>query len=33
MSYMQIDLAEDGRRKAWLAHVQAMIDDLVRQRD
>ena len=32
-SYMQIDLADDGRRKAWLAHVQAMIDDLVRQRD
>ncbi|KRR22543.1 hypothetical protein CQ14_35550 [Bradyrhizobium lablabi] len=32
-SYMQIDLAEDGRRKAWLAHVQAMIDDLVRRRD
>jgi len=32
-SYMQIDLAEDSRRKAWLAHVQAMIDDLVRKRD
>jgi AcrR family transcriptional regulator len=32
-SYMQIDLAEDGRRKAWLVHVQAMIDDLVRRRD
>ena len=32
-SYMQIDLAEDGRRKAWLAHVQVMIDDLVRRRD
>ena len=32
-SYMQIDLAEDGRRTAWLAHVQAMIGDLVRRRD
>lgn len=32
-SYMQIDLAEDGRRKDWLAHVQAMIHDLVRRRD
>jgi AcrR family transcriptional regulator len=28
-SYMQIDLAEEERRKAWLSHVQAMIGDLV----
>jgi len=32
-SYMQIDLAEEGRRQAWLSHVQAMIEDLVRRRD
>jgi len=32
-NYMQIDLADHGRRKAWLTHVQAMIDDLVRRRD
>lgn len=32
-SYTQIDLADETRRKAWLAHVQAMIDDLVRRRD
>jgi TetR/AcrR family transcriptional regulator, upper aerobic nicotinate degradation pathway regulator len=32
-SYMQIDLADERRRKAWLTHVQAMIDDLVRRRD
>jgi AcrR family transcriptional regulator len=32
-SYTQVDLAEDERRKAWLAHVEAMIDDLVRRRD
>jgi TetR/AcrR family transcriptional regulator, upper aerobic nicotinate degradation pathway regulator len=32
-NYMQIDLADQGRRKAWLVHVQAMIDDLVRRRD
>jgi AcrR family transcriptional regulator len=32
-NYMQIDLAEQERRKTWLAHVQGMIDDLVRQRD
>jgi AcrR family transcriptional regulator len=31
-SYTQIDLAEDARRKAWLAHVQAMIEDLVKPR-
>ncbi|MDH2347937.1 MULTISPECIES: TetR/AcrR family transcriptional regulator [unclassified Bradyrhizobium] len=29
-SYMQIDLADAERRKAWLAHVQALITDLVR---
>ncbi|HLZ06517.1 MAG TPA: TetR/AcrR family transcriptional regulator [Bradyrhizobium sp.] len=28
-SYMQIDLAEEERRNAWLAHVQAMIGQLV----
>jgi len=32
-SYTQVNLAEDARRKAWLAHVEAMIDDLVRRRD
>jgi AcrR family transcriptional regulator len=31
-NYMQIDLAEPERRNAWLAHVQGMIDDLVRRR-
>ncbi len=31
-NYMQIDLADHERRKAWLAHVQGMIDDLVRRR-
>ncbi len=31
-NYMRIDLAEPERRKAWLAHVQAMIEDLVRHR-
>jgi AcrR family transcriptional regulator len=31
-SYMQIDLADEARRKAWLAHVQAMVADLVRPR-
>ena len=31
-NYMRIDLAEPERRKAWLAHVQTMIDDLVRRR-
>jgi TetR/AcrR family transcriptional regulator, upper aerobic nicotinate degradation pathway regulator len=31
-NYMQIDLAEPERRKAWLSHVQGMIDDLVRLR-
>jgi hypothetical protein len=30
---MQIELAEEERRKAWLTHVQATIDDLVRRRD
>jgi len=29
-SYMQIDLAEEERRKAWLSHAQAMIGRLVR---
>jgi TetR/AcrR family transcriptional regulator, upper aerobic nicotinate degradation pathway regulator len=32
-NYMQIDLADERRRTAWLVHVQAMIDDLVRRRD
>jgi TetR/AcrR family transcriptional regulator, upper aerobic nicotinate degradation pathway regulator len=32
-NYMQIDLADQDRRKAWLAHVQTMIADLVRRRD
>jgi AcrR family transcriptional regulator len=32
-SYMQIDLADERRRKAWLTNVQAMIDDLVRRRN
>jgi AcrR family transcriptional regulator len=32
-NYMRIDLAEPERRKAWLLHVQAMIDDLVRHRE
>ena len=32
-NYMRIDLAEPERRKAWLAHVQTMIDDLVRRRE
>jgi AcrR family transcriptional regulator len=31
-NYMRIDLAEPERRKAWLSHVQAMIDNLVRHR-
>ena len=31
-SYMQIDLAEDERRSAWLVHVQGMIEDMVRRR-
>jgi hypothetical protein len=30
---MRIDLAEPERRKAWLSHVQAMIDDLVCHRE
>lgn len=29
-NYMQLDLADPGRRRDWLAHVQGMIDDLVR---
>ncbi|MBR0752840.1 TetR family transcriptional regulator [Bradyrhizobium jicamae] len=29
-SYMQIDLADAERRKAWLAHVQTLIADQVR---
>ena len=29
-SYMQIDLADEQRRKSWLAHVQTMIGELVR---
>lgn len=32
-NYMQLDLADQERRKAWLVHVQAMIEDLVRRRD
>ncbi|MGV7215511.1 TetR family transcriptional regulator [Bradyrhizobium sp. UFLA05-112] len=32
-NYMQIDLAEDERRSAWLAHVQAVIEDMVRRRE
>jgi AcrR family transcriptional regulator len=28
-SYMQIELADEQRRKSWLAHVQTMISDLV----
>jgi TetR/AcrR family transcriptional regulator, upper aerobic nicotinate degradation pathway regulator len=32
-NYMQIDLADQERRQAWLAHVQAMIEDLVGRRD
>jgi TetR/AcrR family transcriptional regulator, upper aerobic nicotinate degradation pathway regulator len=32
-SYMQVDLADEARRKAWLAHVQSMIQDLVRRRN
>ncbi len=32
-NYLRIDLAETERRKAWLSHVQAMIDDLVRCRE
>jgi TetR/AcrR family transcriptional regulator, upper aerobic nicotinate degradation pathway regulator len=32
-NYMQIELADQERRKAWLAHVQGMIEDLVRRRD
>ena len=28
-SYMQIDLAEEERRRAWLKHVQTMISQLV----
>ena len=31
-SYMQIDLADEERRKAWLVHVQAMVADLVGRR-
>ena len=32
-NYMQIDLGDHERRNAWLAHVQIMIEDLVRRRD
>jgi AcrR family transcriptional regulator len=32
-NYMRIDLAEPERRKAWLTHVQTMIDDLVCSRE
>jgi AcrR family transcriptional regulator len=32
-NYLRIDLAETERRKVWLSHVQAMIDDLVRRRE
>jgi len=31
-SYMQIDLAEEDRRKAWLTHVQVTIEEMVRRR-
>lgn len=31
-SYTQIDLAGEERRRAWLAHVQAMIEELVKRR-
>jgi AcrR family transcriptional regulator len=30
-SYMQIDLAEEERRRGWLAHVQVTIDNMVRR--
>ncbi|WP_128935643.1 TetR/AcrR family transcriptional regulator [Bradyrhizobium zhanjiangense] len=32
-SYMQTDLADQEMRRAWLAHVQAMIEDLVRRKE
>ncbi|MGL3111528.1 MULTISPECIES: TetR/AcrR family transcriptional regulator [Bradyrhizobium] len=32
-SYMQTDLADQEMRSAWLAHVQAMIEDLVRRKE
>lgn len=32
-SYTQIDLADQEMRNAWLAHVQTMIEDLVRRKD
>ncbi|WP_420132770.1 TetR family transcriptional regulator [Rhodopseudomonas sp.] len=32
-NYMQIDLGDQERRQAWLVHVQAMIEDLVRRKD
>ena len=32
-NYMQIDLAADERRSSWLAHVQSVIEDMVRQRE
>lgn len=31
-SYMQVKLADQAQRDAWLAHVQATIDDMVRRR-
>jgi len=32
-NYLRIELAEPERRQAWLAHIQAMIDDAVRRRE
>ncbi|RXH03257.1 TetR/AcrR family transcriptional regulator [Bradyrhizobium zhanjiangense] len=32
-SYMQTDLAHQEMRSAWLAHVQIMIEDLVRRKE
>jgi len=32
-NYLRIDLAEPERRQAWLAHIQAMIDDAVLRRE
>ena len=31
-NYLQLDLADPKRRKAWLRHVQAMVADLVRRK-
>jgi AcrR family transcriptional regulator len=32
-SYTQMDLADEGMRKAWLAHVQTVIGDVVRRKE